>query len=288
MLLSGCVSAPAFADYPLDYELSLSAGSGSGNFAPYYISSLRHGRFTQADNVQAEASLCKRMDESKRFSYGFGVDILGAYSSAVDYERFNVADGSWFSHSERPSSFRIQQLYGELKYRAVFLEAGMKQHESAILTQSLTSGDLVESGNVRPIPQVRVGFTDFQDIPFTNGWVQIDGELAYGRMLDNDWLRNHYNYYNWHITTNQWYNYKRCYFRTKPSERFSVTLGMQAAAEFGGTTRFFYKGMLTNTQKNVSGMKRLFQNASPYERRRRGFRVRQSSRHMGFESALPS
>lgn len=33
--------------YPLNYEASFTAGGGSGDFAPYYISSLRHGKLTQ-------------------------------------------------------------------------------------------------------------------------------------------------------------------------------------------------------------------------------------------------
>lgn len=276
--LTVMLALPAFADYPLDYELSFSAGTGSGKFAPYYISSLRHGRFTNADNIQAEASLWRSMDAEKRFSYGFGVDVIGDYSSAVGYERFNAADRSWMAHSERPSSFWLQQLYGELKYRSVFLEVGMKEQESAILDQSLSSGDLVESGNTRPIPQVRAGFIDFQNIPFTNGWVQIGGEIAYGRMIDDGWWRDHYNYYNWHITSDQWYNYKRCYFRTKPSQPLSVTVGMQAAGTFGGTTRYFYMGENTITQKNVSGVKAFFKMFLPMQDGGEGF---YSGNHLG-------
>ena len=42
LILSGLC---ARADYPLNYEVSLTAGAGSGDFAPYYISSMRGGRF---------------------------------------------------------------------------------------------------------------------------------------------------------------------------------------------------------------------------------------------------
>lgn len=230
LLFLSMVALDASADYPVGYELSLTEGSGSGEFAPYYMSSLRHGRFTQTSTLQLEAAAWKSMDESKRFSYGFGADFIGGYASANDYMRYDVGNEDWFKHSERPSSFWIQQLYGEMKYRSVFLELGVKEHGSAMLNQSLTSGDLVESGNTRPIPQLRVGFIDFQDIPFTNGWLQISGELAYGKMIDDGWWRDHYNYYNYHIAQGQLYNYKRAYFRTKPSKPFSVTLGMQAAA----------------------------------------------------------
>lgn len=248
----------AHADYPIDMEYSLTGEAGSGEFAPYYISSLRHGRFTQANAIQAEASVKRGLEREKRFSYGFGATLVGGYASSVDYERYNFADKTWFKHPERPSSLWLQQLYGELKYRAVFFEAGLKEKESAFVNQSLSSGDLIYSGNTRPMPQVRVGFLDFQNIPFTKGWVQIGGEIAYGKMLDDGWLRDHYNYYNWHITTGQWYNYKRCYFRTMPSQPFSVTVGMQASAFFGGSTAFYHKGQEMYVQKNSQDLKTFF------------------------------
>lgn len=237
-MLSLQFSAMAFAavaEEPLRYEASLTVGTGTGEFSPYYISSLRHGRFTQSQNVQTEAALWKEMDSSRRFSYGFGVDVIGGYASSVPYDRYNVDTQSWESHGERPSAIWLQQLFAEIKYRGVFAQAGLKEQNSAMLNQSLTSGDLVESGNTRPMPQVRAGFIDFQNIPLTNGWLQISGEAAYGYMADDGWWKNHYNYYRYHITTGQFYNYKRAYFRTKPSERFSVTFGMQAAVTFGGT-----------------------------------------------------
>lgn len=245
----------ARAEYPLHYEASLTAGAGSGDFAPYYISSMRGGRFSSATNVQAEASVWRPLDMSGRFAYGFGADVIGGYASEVDYGRYNPADGDWVEHSMRPSAVRLQQLYGIVRYRSVFLSAGMREHSSALFNRRLTSGDLVESGNARPIPEVRAGFVDFQDIPYTNGWVQVQGEISYGRMLDNDWWRDHYNYYNSFLAVNPWYSYKRCYFRTRPTERLSVTVGMQSAGEFGGYTLFFDRGEVTRIDRRSSGVK---------------------------------
>lgn len=266
------------AELPVNYEASLTAGTGSGDFAPYYISSLRHGRFTQADNVQAEVRLWHEMDYSRRFSFGFGADVIGGYSSAVNYERYDKETNGWYFHKERPAAFRIQQLYAELKYRAVFFNIGMKEHGSAILPQSLTSGDLIASGNARPIPEIRSGFIDFQDIPFTRQWLQISGEVAFGKMMDNDWWRDHYNYYNGHIATDELYNYKRCYFRTKPTEPFSVTFGMQAAAVFGGTNRYYNRGVIMWEDKWPSGIKEFFKMILPSKDGVEGF---VSGNHLG-------
>ena len=255
----------AAAELPLNYEAAFTAGTGSGDFAPFYISSLRHGRFTQADNVQAEARLWVEPDYSRRFSFGFGADVIGDYSSSVSYERYDGENNTWFRHSERPSVFRIQQLYGEIKYRSLFLLAGMKEHGSAILPQSLTSGDLVMSGNTRPIPEVRAGFWDFQNIPFTRGWVQISGEVAFGKMMDNGWWRDHYNYYTSHIAQNELYAYKRCYFRTKPTEPLSVTVGMQAVAIFGGTNSYYSRGKLVDRRKYPTRFKEFMTMLIPIE-----------------------
>lgn len=255
----------ATAQYAINYEGSLTAGGGSGEFAPYYMSSLRHGRFTQQYNLQAEIKAWRPIDRSTRFSYGFGADIIAGATSTASYERYDAATSSWYEHSERPSAVWLQQLYGEVKYRGVFLLAGMKEHESALLNQRLTSGDFVESGNTRPIPEVRAGFIDFQNIPLTDGWVQIQGEIGYGRKLDDGWWRDHYNYYNYHISEKEWYNYKRCYFRTKPSEPLSVTIGMQAAAFFGGTTRAYSKGVQEKVIHQKADAKTFFKMFLPFE-----------------------
>lgn len=258
-----CMPAAVSAQYEINYEGSLTAVGGSGEFAPYYISSLRHGRFTQQYDLQAEARVWRPLDYGQRFSYGFGADVIAGGYSSVDYARYNVGPSDWTYHAERPSAVWLQQLYGKVKYRSVFLTAGMKEHSSALLNQRLTSGDLVESGNTRPIPEVRIGFIDFQDIPFTNGWVQIQGEVGYGKLIDDGWKRDHYNFYNYHIVEGEWYNYKRCYFRTKPTQPFSVTIGMQAAGVFGGYEKFYYDGHISSTVKYPADLETFFKMLIP-------------------------
>lgn len=235
------------ADDSVQYEVGVTGVVSSGDFAPYHIASLNNGRFTQAQVFQTELSVWKEMDASERFSYGFGIEVVGSREESTAYRRFDGESKSWFSHKERPSSFWIHQLYGEAKYRGLFLEAGLKEQSSNLLNQRLSSGDLIESGNTRPMPQLRAGFNDFQNIPLTGGWFQIYGEAAFGCMLDDGWWRDHYNYYDRHIVSGQLYNYKCVYFRTKPEMSFSATFGMQAAAFFGGETKFYYDGVLSKS-----------------------------------------
>jgi hypothetical protein len=250
-------------DVTIDCAAEMTANAGSGTFAPYYIASNRHGVLSQSRGAMLRLSALKQMDKSRRFSWGVGVDAIAATASHTDYARYDVNSATWYNHSEGIAPIRLQQLYGELKWRSLFLTVGMKQHESALLNFELSSGDLTESGNARPIPEVRVGLIDFRDIPLTNGWLQIQGELSYGKMTDNKWLLEHYNYYNYHITQGTWYNYKRIYFRTKPTERFSVTLGMQAAGQFAGNVSWYRDGIVYQTLSQSFKIKYLWKMLIP-------------------------
>lgn len=258
LLFAVCISSALLAPaqklaFCPDFEAQAVANISTGDFAPYFISSLQHGKYTQKYGALLDAKIQHKLDLQPRFSWGYGAELIGGYTSHTDYARWS--DGQWTAHSEGPAVAWLQQLYGELKYRGVFLTVGMKEHGPALMNPELSSGDFVESGNARPIPEVRVGFVDFQDIPFTQGWVQIQGEIGYGKMMDNSYLRNHYNYYNYHITENSLYNYKRCFFRSNPDQPLSVTAGMQAACLFGGTAYYYNKGEYVKTLHYSSSLK---------------------------------
>lgn len=255
-----CVSAamPVMAELPVGYKVEAIINAGSGDFAPYYVSSNRHGILTQNKDAMIHAAVLKPLATDTRFSYGFGIEAVGGYSSSSEYLRFDGTSGGLVNRDVSPAPIFLQQLFGEIKYRGVFLTVGMKQHESVLLNFSLSSGDLVESGNSRPIPEVRLGFVDFQDIPFTDGWLQIQGEISYGKFADNNWMKHHYNYYNWHINLGGFYTYKRAYFRTKPAEALSVTVGMQTAGMFGGITSQYVKGEMVRQTKCPQSVKAFF------------------------------
>lgn len=233
-----------------DLEASVTGSLGSGDFAPYYISSNNHGVLTQTSNALLRLKATSPLRTEGTWGYGFGVDVITGLSSSTDYSRYNATSQSWYNAEESAPNLWLQQLYFDLRYRSVFLTVGLKEHESALVDHRLSSGDLIESGNARPIPEARVGFVEFQDIPFTNGWVQIQGEIGYGKATDSDWLRDHFNYYNNFITTDWWYTYKRAYFRTNPSKPLSVIVGAQAAGQFAGNHVTYTNGVVTATEEH--------------------------------------
>lgn len=223
-------------DFDLNVKATAGANGGTEEFAPYYIMSNRHGKVTSGRGAMLEASLWHDMDSTKRFSYAFGLEASARAGNDIDYDRYYVDTKTWQTHPHTTSDIWLSQLYGQIKYRSLYLTAGIKDFESKLLNHRLSSGDLVESGNARAMPGARAGFIDFVDIPLTKGWLQIQGEIAYAKSTDNRWVSQRYNHYNYLINQGWWYNYKRMLFRTKPTEPISITLGLQAAAQFGGTS----------------------------------------------------
>lgn len=235
------------AENDVSYGIEAVGVLSDGDFAPYYMSSNEHGVVTQGKTALLKLDLHKYWDKSKRFSLGYGATLIGNATSSVGYSVYNKTMNTLNVHEEKPAAAWIQQLYLDVKYRSLFLTLGAKQTGSKILNDRLSSGDMTLGVNARPIPGAKAGFINPQEIPFTGGWAYISGEVGYYKQTDGKWLENHYNYLNGFITTDLWFSYKYCYFHSNPSKPFSVTLGMQAACQFGGIKKEYYMGKLLST-----------------------------------------
>lgn len=248
MLLAFVISCSHVAnaqEEDVEYCVEGIANVSSGKFSPYLISALTHGKIVEANGLQTDISCSKALSDDKTFSWGFGAEIIGGLYSHNSYDKWSPETESWFTHDISPANVRIQQLYGELRYRRLMLTLGMKEHTSYLLNQQLSSGDLVESGNAIPLPEIRLGFDDFIDIPFTNHWVQIDGCISYGPKIDDKFQRSLYNYYNYHIASGEIYTYKHCHIRTNPDQPLCFMVGMQMASFFGGKSEYYQEGKQT-------------------------------------------
>ena len=236
------------------YTVGILANAGNSDLAPYYISSNCGGVLTQQYSALAHASLQHNLSTDKRFSWGAGLEVWSGYASSAGYERYK-GNGQFEVQKQHPARAWIQQAYAEAKYRSIFAVAGQKHKASPIVNGELSSGDLVWSNNFRPPVGLRAGFIDFQNIPFTKGWVQIQGEFGYFRELDDKWLENHYNYYNHFITTGKWLHYKSLHFRTNPNQPVVFTIGAQSACQFGGTAKYYEDGQVTRMVKMDADLK---------------------------------
>ena len=250
------VNALARVSYD-SYQFGVLLNTSDSELAPYYISSNQWGYITQKNSALAFASVHHALNTSSRLSWGAGLTLIGGYTSSAGYERY-AGNGQFEIQQQHPARIWLQEAYIEGKYRSIFAVAGQDYKQSPIVNGALSSGDLVWSCNARPPVGVRAGFVDFQDIPFTKGWVQLQGEFGYFREFDDKWLENHYNYYNHFITTGSWLHYKSLHFRTKPTQPLVFTIGAQSACQFGGTADYYEDGQVTRTVKMDADAKAFF------------------------------
>lgn len=262
------------AEYSFEAGAQINLGAGSSSFAPFYIHSNRFGKITQSKNIQLDLWACDTLDLSKRFDFAWGLEALAGYANKADYMRYNLAAEEWHKNPQGPAAIWLQQLYGEVKWRCLYLRLGLKDNESAFVNQELSSGDLIWSGNSRGIPEARIGFVDFQNIPLTKKWVQFDVCLSYGKFVDTDWINNHFNFYTGKRNPGGFWTYKRASLRTNPEKPFSFQAGIQMIGIFGGYTYYYADGNMIREENNYTGFKDFFQILFPFwSNEREGYRV---------------
>ena len=265
---------PLRAEYSFEAGATLNLGAGSNEFAPFYLHANKFGKITQSKNVQLDIWGRDSLDLTKRFDFAWGVEALGGYASKVDYRRFDAASNQWMENPQGPAAIWLQELYAEIKWRCLYLSVGLKDRGSAFVDQQLSSGDLIWSGNSRGIPEARVGFVDFQTIPFTKKWLQFDICLSYGKFVDTSWINNHFNYYTGKRNPGGFWTYKRMSLRTNPEKPFSFQAGIQMIGIFGGYTYYYYRGELDKAINNYNGFKDFIQILLPFwADEREGYRV---------------
>lgn len=254
----------AKAKYEFEAGASLNLGAGSNEFAPFYIHSNRFGKITQSNNVQLDLWAQDPLGLDKRFDFSWGIEALAGYASKTDYLRFDLETKDWFQDAQGPAPIWLQQLYAEVKWRCLFLSVGMKDRPSVFVDQRLSSGDLLWSGNSRAIPEVRIGFVDFQNIPLTKKWLQFDICLSYGKFMDTAWINNHFDYYTGKRNPGGFWTYKRAALRSNPDFPFMLQGGFQMAGIFGGKTFRYGDGHLESVTDNYTGFKDFIEMVFPF------------------------
>lgn len=238
----------------------MTAIGSTGPFAPYYLMANSHGTIVAGRSISTSAGVQRPLNLNQRFSWSYIIEGYATAGNTIDYSRWVYNTQSWKETPHSTSSAWLKQACATLKYRALYYSAGLQDFRPWLVNPRLSSGGVIESGNARALPGVRGGFVDFRSIPFTNDWVQVSGELAYAKSTDNKWTDSHYDHYNYHINQGWWYNYKRWFFRTKPSMPLSLTIGLEAAAQFSGHTYTYgsiigadgkrYHGKILKTEGN--------------------------------------
>ena len=175
---------------------------------------------------------------------------LGSEKTGMAYTRVGVGGNHLFKKSgitldwgadiiagmNMASTVFVQQAYVDCSWKKLKLSIGQKERWGELMNHRLTTGSLVESGNARPIPQVRLESPHYWNIKGTNGWLGIKGHIAYGRFTDGKWQENFVVHGKAH-TSNVIYHSKSGMMRFGNDSKFPLTAeaGLHMVTQFGGT-----------------------------------------------------
>ena len=107
------------------------------------------------------------VDNDRRWGLGYGLDVAVPYNYT--------------------SNFVVQQAFVEGRWLKGKLMVGAKEIPMELKNNRLSSGAQTLGINARPVPQVRISLDDYWVIPYTKGWLQLKGHIAYGAMTDQKW-----------------------------------------------------------------------------------------------------
>lgn len=206
--------------YQFHYKVEAGGATGSGDNAPLWLTAINDGMSTiKKSSGYLRASMFRDNDYTTRFSWNAGADLA-------------VATGY-------TSTFIINQLYAGVRWGCLDLTLGSKNYHSQFVDKELSSGDLVFSGNARPVPQGRIGIDRYTYIPYTRHKLAIRGYLALGVFTDQDWQ---YTFTQGKSLRNKMalYNAKALYLRWGDTNRMPLTVegGLEMATQWGGKIYF--------------------------------------------------
>lgn len=203
-------------EYNIEMQFSLSSGR-----TPLWLNANRYGLSSLEKSngyIMAGVSKPLQSDSARRWGLGFGLDMAVPYNYT--------------------SKVVIQQAYIEGRWLHGVLTLGSKEYPMELKNNTLSSGSQTLGINARPIPQARVALPEYWTVPLTKGWLHMKGHVAFGKMTDDNWQHDFTECKNKYVD-NVLYHSKAAYLKIGNEAKqfpFSIEMGMEMAATFGGTT----------------------------------------------------
>jgi len=155
----------------IKYQVSVQAVAASGDYAPFWFQSNRHGSVS-AQPYSGNMSLYVGKDATRPrrwYDYSFGVEAIGQVDA-------------------NEKSLFFQQLYGHVRLYVFDITVGIKPQTWGNQDELLSSGGFLFSQNARPMPRITIGIDNYVPIPFTYGYLEVKGGLTHGWFTDNVYL----------------------------------------------------------------------------------------------------
>ena len=153
-----------------------------------------------------------------------------------------VADVLGTIHGDH--KFYLQQLYVNFKLNHFFAEIGSREIEPILRSRRLSSGNIIESGNAKPIPQLRIGTDGFWTVPGLNKWLEVYFDGAYGKYIDGGYKQDVATTLQATFTRGMWMHHKKLYLRSNSQKLFYGMIGIDHFVQFGVQRYAFVDGQM--------------------------------------------
>lgn len=160
-----------FAD-SLQLKVGTTGTIATKDYQPLWLVSNRFGTISdrKADfSTHVRLSNSHLLDEEENFYIRYGIDLY---------------------NNNRFKDVFIQEGFIKAGYKNLEFRAGRYAEIIGEVDHDLSSGSWGISGNARPIPKIGFALTDYVNVPFTNGWVQIKGQISHGWMGEEQYIPN--------------------------------------------------------------------------------------------------
>lgn len=162
----------------IQYVGEFSTILSSGATTPYLLWANQHGNISK-DPMSGNLSLgvIKTATRPSRwFDYDFGVILTGRVQGTNPQAEtpYRVSGTGYF-----------RELYAHVRLYIVDITAGIHPVYYGAGEPSLSSGSLLFSNNIHPIPRITIGFDQWTAFPGLFGYVEFKGGLTHGWLADN-------------------------------------------------------------------------------------------------------
>ncbi|WP_243346218.1 capsule assembly Wzi family protein [Parabacteroides sp. FAFU027] len=229
LILSVCINISlqfGFAQAQIHTQIESECNSSNGQ-SPFWFTNNRQGISTlKNENDYLKAGLFREMNDTSKFDYQLGLDIV----EAQNY----------------PSSFFIQQLYGDIRYKKFIFSLGSKERWGILKNPELSSGGLSWSGNARPIPQARLETNGYLSYPWLlNNQLKVNAALSYGIFSDYQFIKRTAG----SSINNVFYHNKTLILQYDiPQTQWSTSIGLESHSQFGGYRKDLKQFLLITIQ----------------------------------------
>jgi hypothetical protein len=216
-----------------NFSIEAFGSAATGEHTPFWIVGNRYGTAPlNAGNGYLRMGTFHTRPLGKNMRWDAGVDVIAS--------------------TPRYRNVYIRQLYAGIGYKCFSLTVGSRENYASLWDRNLSSGDLVQSANARPIPEINISVPRFTSVPGTKGVLQFRGDFAAGRSFDTEYLKQLKNK-RVHYIENVLWHHKSLHLRLlDPHSGFplTATVGVRHHAQWGGTSTNPKEGIQPHSLKD--------------------------------------